>query len=223
MSAGPLDVEVWSDVACPFCYIGKRQLADALARFAHRDDVTVTWRSFQLNPDQRTDPTRHPEDYLTQERGLPLAQVRQMNARVTAMGREVGIDLALEDAIIANTFRAHRALHFAKSAGRQDQLKERLMRAYFSEGRNVDDLGTLVGLGAEVGLDGVALRAALAADDSSDPLGDAVRRDLFEARQLGIGGVPFFVLDRKYGVSGAQGSDALLAALTQAHDEREHS
>lgn len=220
---GALAVEVWSDVACPFCYIGKRQLADALARFAHRDDVTVTWRSFQLNPGQRTDPTRHPEDYLTQERGLPLAQVRQMNARVTAMGREVGIEFALGDAIIANTFRAHRALHFANSAGRQDQLKERLMRAYFSEGRNVDDLDILVGLGAEVGLDGGALRAALAADDSSDPLADAVRRDLSEARQLGIGGVPFFVLDRKYGVSGAQGSDALLAALTQAHDEREHS
>lgn len=210
-----MTVEVWSDIACPFCYIGRHQFTDALARFAHRDQVAVTWKSFQLNPDQRTDPARHPEDYLTEERGIPLATVRQMNARVVEMGRAVGIAFALDRAIIANTFRAHRLLHFARAAGKQDAMGERLFRAYFTDGTNVDDPEALVALAVEAGLD----RAEVVAMLEGDAHADDVRRDLYEARQLGISGVPFFVLDRKYGVSGAQGGDALLGALTQAHAE----
>jgi predicted DsbA family dithiol-disulfide isomerase len=147
-----------------------------------------------------------------------------MHARVTAMGREVGIDSRARGRDHREHLpRAPRAAVRQVRPGGRISSRSASCAPTSPRGATWTTLDTLVGLGAEVGLDGEALRAALAADDSSDPLGDAVRRDLFEARQLGIGGVPFFVLDRKYGVSGAQGSDALVAALTQAHDEREHS
>lgn len=212
----PMPVEIWSDIACPFCFIGKRQFDAALVRFAHRDDVAVTYRSFQLNPALRTDPTVRIEDYLAREKGFPAAQVRAMNARVTEMGQHVGIRFVLDRAVVANTFRAHRLLHLAKSEGRQLEAEERLFDAYFTEGRNVDDLETLVTLGTEIGVDAETVRAALA----SDAFDDDVRRELAEARQLGVSGVPFFVFDQKYAVSGAQGSDLLLQALAQAYAER---
>ena len=211
----PLAVEVWSDIACPFCYVGKHQLREALARFAHRDAVVVTWRSFQLDPTLRTDLGRRMNDHLAEAKGLSPERVEGMQARIAQMGAPLGIAFAFDDVRVANTRRAHRLLQWAAAAGRQDALKERLMRAYFSEGANVDDAATLAALAGEAGLDAEAALAVASGDDFDDE----VRRDQAEARQIGIGGVPFFVFDRTYAVSGAQGEEALLGALERAWAE----
>lgn len=208
-----MHIEVWSDIACPFCFIGKRRLESALARFAHRDAVHVHWRSFQLQPDLITDSSRRLNEFLATSKGLSLPQVEQMQAHVRAMGAHENIAFAMDRVVVANTFTAHRLLQWAQSEGRGDAMKDRLMRAYFTEGANVDDRATLQALATEVGLD--AARAADVLD--SDAYSDDVRRDVAEARQLGISGVPFFVLDQKYAISGAQPADVFDQALAQAH------
>ena len=208
-------IEVWSDIACPFCYIGKRRLEGALARFAHRDEIHVEWRSFQLQPQQVTDPTRRLNDYLAASKGLTLAQVEQMQGHVRAMGAEVGISFAMDRVVVANTFTAHRLLQFAQAEGRGDAMKDRLLRAYFTEGANVDDRPTLTALAAEAGLPADAVATMLA----GDAFADEVRRDLAEARQLRISGVPFFLFDRAYAISGAQPAELFDQALARAHAE----
>jgi predicted DsbA family dithiol-disulfide isomerase len=210
-----LIVEVWSDVVCPFCYLGKRKFANALSRFAHRDEVEVVWKSFQLNPSVRTDPTISINDFLAREKGFDVRTAEQLHDRISRAGREVGLDYRFDRAIVANTFDAHRVIHFASAQGKGDEAFERLFRAYFTEGRNIGDRATLVELGADIGLDAPALSAAL----ESDAYADAVRSDIEDARQLGINGVPFFVLDRTYGVSGAQDAGIFLQALEQARAE----
>lgn len=209
-------VEIWSDVACPFCYVGKRRFAKALGEFPERDDVQVVWKSFQLNPAMRTDPSVSIVDYLVREKGIAPQQAAAMNQRVAEMGAPDGLEFAFDRTLPANTFAAHKLLQFAAREGVAEAATERLFRAYFSEGRNVDDRATLLELGADVGLDRTALDAAL--DD--DELSYAVRSDIAEAKELGISGVPFFVIDRKYGVSGAQESAVMLQALGQAYAER---
>ena len=211
-----MKVEVWSDVACPFCYVGKRRFAEALAAFPHRDQVEVVWRSFQLNPGLRTDTATSLLDYLVREKGIPRERAAMMNARVGEMGAEVGIAFDFAHAVPANTFEAHKLLQFASRQGLGDAAMERVFRAYFTEGRNVDDRATLLELGTDVGLDRSALEKALADDD----IAYAVRSEMGEASELGISGVPFFVLDRKFGVSGAQETGVFLNALEQAFHER---
>lgn len=211
-----MKVEVWSDVACPFCYVGKRRFAEALAAFPHRDQVEVVWRSFQLNPGLRTDTATSLLDYLVREKGIPRERAAMMNARVGEMGADVGIAFDFAHAVPANTFEAHKLLQFASRQGLGDAAMERVFRAYFTEGRNVDDRATLLELGTDVGLDRSALEEALADDD----IAYAVRSEMGEAAELGISGVPFFVLDRKFGVSGAQERGVFLNALEQAFDER---
>lgn len=209
-------VEIWSDVACPFCYVGKRRFAKALEAFPQRGSVRVVWRSFQLNPAMRTDPSVSIVDYLVREKGIAPQQAAAMNQRVAEMGAEDGLTFAFDRAIPANTFDAHRLLQFAARQGVAEAATERLFRAYFIEGRNVDDQETLFELGGEIGLDRAELTAAL----SDDELAYAVRSDIAEARALGVSGVPFFVIDRKYGVSGAQPSEVMLEALGRAFGER---
>lgn len=210
-----MQVEVFSDVVCPWCYIGKRRMEQALGRFAHADDVTVTYRSFQLDPSTPKDVTGTLTERLADKYGVPLAQAEAMNQRVSGVASTVGLGFRLDQAHPANTFDAHRLLHFAAEHGRQAELKERLMRAYFIDGLDVGDPDTLASLAAEVGLDGDAARAVLGGDDYTD----AVTEDLSLARAFGIGAVPFFVIDRRYGVSGAQESDVLLQALETAWAE----
>jgi predicted DsbA family dithiol-disulfide isomerase len=209
-------VEIWSDVACPFCYVGKRRFAKALDAFPERDSVRVVWKSFQLNPALRTDPSVSITEYLVREKGIAPQQAAAMNERVGEMGAEDGITFAFDRTIPANTFDAHRLLQFAARQGASEAAAERLFRAYFSEGRNVDDRETLLELGGEIGLDRAELLAALADDE----LAYAVRSDIAEAQELGVSGVPFFVIDRKYGVSGAQPSEVMLEALGRAFRER---
>jgi predicted DsbA family dithiol-disulfide isomerase len=211
----PLSVEVFSDVVCPWCYIGKRRFEAALERFAHRDDVEVTWRSFELDPDAPADRQGPPAERLAEKYGVSLDEARAMNARVTETAAQDGLEYHLDLARGGNTFDAHRAIHLAAAHGLQAEAQERLMRAYFTEGEPIGDPETLVRLLAELGVDADEARAALA----GDAYAEEVRADEELAVRMGVRGVPFFVLGRRYGVSGAQPAEALLAALEQAWEE----
>jgi predicted DsbA family dithiol-disulfide isomerase len=213
-------VEIWSDVVCPWCYIGKRRFEAALARFAHRDEVEVEWRSFELDPSTESahaagEGPAHAE-LIAAKYGMPLAQAEAAVASVTQAAAGEGLDFHLDSSLRSNTFDAHRLIHLAADRGLQDAAKERFMRAYFSESQPVGDAATLVRLAVEAGLDRAEAEQVLAGDGYAD----AVRSDEAEARALGISGVPFFVVDRKFGVSGAQPADQLLAVLDRAWSER---
>ena len=206
-----IHVEIWSDVMCPFCYIGKRKFEQALEQFPGNDAVEVEWKSFQLNPDMKTEPSKNINEYLAEHKGISLARAKEMNERVTAMAAEVELTYDLGRAVVANSFDAHRLSHFAKKHGRQDAVEERLFKAYFTEGKNTADHGTLVSLAVEAGLNAEEVRAMLAGTEFSDD----VNRDIYEASQVGARGVPFFVFDNKYAVSGAQPSELFLQVLNK--------
>lgn len=195
-----MKIEIWSDVMCPFCYIGKRRFEDALQNTGHKNDITVEWKSFQLNPDMQTDPSVNIDEYLAQVKGWSLEQAKEMNAHVTGMAAEAGLTYNFDKAIVANSFNAHRFTHLAKKHGLGDAAEEQLFKAYFTDGKNTDDIAILIELGTAIGLDAAEIKLTL----ESDAFADEVRSDIHEARQLGINGVPFFVLNRKYGISGAQ-------------------
>jgi predicted DsbA family dithiol-disulfide isomerase len=213
-------VEIWADVVCPWCYIGKRRFESALARFAHRDEVEVVWRSFELDP--TTESARHVgdgppyADRLARKYSMSRAQAEQALASTTAAAAGEGLEFHLDRALAANTFDAHQVVHVAAQRGRQARVKERLMHAHFVEGEAVGDRATLVRLAADAGLDADEVQRALDTQEHAD----AVRADEAEAAALGIRGVPFFVIDRRYGVSGAQPPEHLLAALEQTWSER---
>ena len=207
-----MQVEIWSDVICPWCYIGKRRFETALADFAHRDDVQVIWRSFELDPNA---PQQYPgtlEDRLARKYGVSPQEAAAMNARVTGVAAEVGLEYHLENARPGNTFDAHRLLHFAASRQLGDRATERIMHAYFSEALPVGDRAALARLAPEFG---IAESDALAMLDS-DAHADAVRADEARAVGFGISGVPFFVFDEKTGMSGAQPVEVFAEALQQA-------
>ncbi|GAC1332051.1 MAG: protein disulfide isomerase FrnE [Mycobacteriales bacterium] len=207
-----MQVDIWSDVVCPWCYIGKRRFEGALARFAHRDEVTVTWHSFELDtsaPPERSGPYAA---RLAEKYGVSVADAQGMVDSMTATAAGDGLDFRFDLARPGNTFDAHRLLHLAGERGLQDALKERLLAAYMLEGRPVGDLDTLAALAAETGLDPVEARAVL----RSDAYAADVRADEMQAAEIGISGVPFFVIDRRYGVSGAQPVELLLEVLERA-------
>ena len=207
-----MQVEIWSDVVCPFCYVGKRRFEAALAAFPHGDQVSVTWRSFELDGSAPRTVEGSLVDRLAAKYGVPRAQAEAMNANVVAMAAGEGLEFRLDDARPGNTFDAHRLLHHAAAHGLQDAMKERLLRAYFTEGRAIGVLDTLVELAVEVGLEAGAVRGVL----ESDAHADDVRADQRDGTRLGIQGVPFFVLDRAFGVSGAQPVEVFGQALEQA-------
>jgi predicted DsbA family dithiol-disulfide isomerase len=207
-------VEVWSDLVCPWCYLGKRRLEAALERFPHADRVDVVWRSFELEPDApRQAESRRA--LLLSRYGMTAEQAAERDAQMTALAVDAGLEYRPDLAQLGNTFDAHRVLHAARAAGLQGQAKERLLRGYFTEGRKLTDADTLVELAAEAGLDAEVARTALA--DGS--FAEAVRDDEREAAAIGITGVPFFVLNRRYAVSGAQPSELLLQALQRTWAE----
>lgn len=205
-------IEIWSDVVCPWCYIGKRRFESALARFEHRDQVEVVWRSFELDPNAPRHQEGPQDEMLAQKYGVSLTQARGMIERVTRLAAQEGLEYHLDRAQRGNTFDAHRLLHLAGAHGRQGELKERLLHAYFTEARPIGDADTLVAIGVEGGLPADEVRAMLASDDYRA----AVRADQRRAAAFGIQGVPFFVIDEQFGVSGAQESDVLLSTLEQA-------
>ena len=210
-----MKVEIWSDVVCPFCYIGKRKFEKALQAFAHRDEVEVVWRSFELNPDLTTTPGETSYQSLARHKGIAEAEARRMSTHVTEAAREVGLRYDFDKAVPANTFLAHQLIHFGEAHGRQDATKERLLAAYYTEGQDIGDPETLGKLAAEVGLDPAEARAALQAGTYAG----AVRHDEEQARQVGVRGVPFFVFEDKYAVSGAQPSEVFSEVLGTVWNE----
>ncbi len=207
-----MDVEIWSDINCPWCYIGKRRFETALRRFAHSPEVTVTWRSFELDPEAPAETPGTGAELLAGKYGVGLDRAREMERNVAAVAAGEGLAYDLEHARIGSSFDAHRLLQWARRRDRQDEMTERLFAARFVEGRLLSDAETLVELAVEVGLDAGEVRAMLAGDE----LASAVRADEATARQLGITGVPMFVVDRRIGMSGAQPAEQLLALLEHA-------
>jgi predicted DsbA family dithiol-disulfide isomerase len=207
-------VEVWSDLVCPWCYLGKRRLEAALGEFSHADRVDVVWRSFELEPDAPREAESR-RALLLSRYGMTAEQAAERDAQMTALAADAGLEYRPDLAQLGNTFDAHRVLHAARAAGLQGQAKERLLRGYFTEGRKLTDRDTLVELVADAGLDADVARTALA--DGS--FAEEVRDDEREAAAIGITGVPFFVLNRRYAVSGAQPSDVLLEALERTWSE----
>ncbi|AVT29024.1 disulfide bond formation protein DsbA [Plantactinospora sp. BC1] len=210
-----MQLEVWSDIVCPWCYLGKRRLETALGQFEHADEVEVVWRSFQLDPSYPKGEPRPVPEALREKLGASPAQVAAMQGHVTALAAEEGLDYHLDRSIMANTFDAHRLTHLAREYGLGTELHERLMRANLIEAENVDDPETLVRLGTDVGVPAEAARRVLAGDEYAKD----VEADIAQARAFGANGVPFFVLDRRYGISGAQPVEAFLSALRTAHQE----
>jgi len=201
-------VEIWSDIICPWCYIGKRRFETALAGVDH--PVEVEWKSFQLDPTFPRGKAIPVYDALAEKFGGGREQVREMTGRVASLAAVEGLDYDFEHGVMVNTFDAHRLAHHAKSQGLGPQMHERLMRAQLIEGQTVNDVDTLVRLAEEVGVEGAGPVV------TSDQYTEDVNTDIREARQLGATGVPFFVLDRKYGVSGAQSAEVFSSALRQA-------
>jgi len=207
-----MKVDIWSDVRCPFCYIGKRKFEIALEKFEHKDQIEVEWHSFELDPNTVTKPEVNPVDYLAQIKGQPREWAVEMNQRITDTAAEVGLDFNLESSVVANSFNAHRLIQLAKSNGLDNQIEEKLFVDYFTAGKNIDDKEVLIEAGISVGLERLAIEMML----NSDSFTDEVRLDQKIAQQIGIQGVPFFVFDQKLAVSGAQPPETFLGAMEQA-------
>jgi predicted DsbA family dithiol-disulfide isomerase len=203
-------VEIWSDVVCPWCYVGKRRFERALAEFEGRDEVVVVWRSFELDPDAPLVQEGSSAERLARKYGMTVEQAQASQARLTEVAASEGLEFKLAETRRGNSFDAHRLLHLAAEQGKQDELKERLLRAYFTEGEAIGDPEALARLADEVGVTGAADVLA------SDRFADEVRADERRARLLGINAVPFFVIDERYGVEGAQPAELIRQGLEQA-------
>ena len=217
---GCMKVQIWSDVVCPWCYVGKRRFESALAQFEHRDDIELTWRSFELDPAAK--PSSASVDgqsvqKLAAKYGKSVPDAQQMLDQMEQVAAAEGLDFRFDLARSGNTFDAHRLLHLALGHGIQDELKEKLDSATFTNGLAVSDHDELTKIAISVGLDEAEVKSVL----DSNQYADAVRADEAQAQAYGISGVPFFVIDEKYGVSGAQPPEQLLAVLKQAWSERE--
>jgi predicted DsbA family dithiol-disulfide isomerase len=206
-----MQVEIWSDVVCPWCYLGKRRFETALAGFGHSDEVEVVYRSFELDPSADRSTTTPTVELLATKYGMTSDQAEQAQRQMEQRAEQDGLTFAMSGLRSGNTRDAHRLLHLAKGRGRQGELAERLHRAYFTESRSVFDAESLAGLAADAGLDRAEAQAVLAGTDFDD----AVEEDEALARSFGANGVPFFVIDRKYAVSGAQPATVLGDVLEQ--------
>jgi protein disulfide-isomerase len=207
-------IDIWSDVVCPFCYLGTRQLAEALQRFEHREDVVLRHRAFELDPRARLAYDRPLADMVASKYAIPVSQVHAMHERMARDAQALGMTWSLDTAHPTNTFDAHRVIALASSQGLGDEMSERLFRAYFSEGELVSDHARLNDLAREIGVSDV---------DSlweSDAFTDEVRSDETEAQELGITGVPSMLMDSKFMVTGAQGSEQILDVLQRAWARR---
>jgi predicted DsbA family dithiol-disulfide isomerase len=211
-----MDVEIWSDIACPWCYVGKRRFESALAEFDHRDEVRVRWRSFELDPSAPPEREGDSAANLARKYGRSREEALAMFEQMTATAAQDGLEFRFDRTRGGNTFDAHRIIHLGAVHGLQDTVKERLMRAYLTEGKLMSDAATLRGLGLEAGLPADEVDDLLA----GDAYADEVREDEATARSLGISAVPFFVIDRSFGAAGAQPPPTLLALLERGWESR---
>lgn len=210
-------VDIWSDVMCPFCYIGKRHFEAAVQQFEHGKDIEVVWHSFQLAPDADPQPGTDAYTYLAEQKGQSLEWSKQAHAHVTQMAANAGLNYDFDKAVPANSFDAHRVVQLAKQYGKGDDMEEQLFKAYFTEGEDIADHATLTALATDIGLQEAEVKEVL----SSDKYTTEVKEDVATAARLGISGVPFFVINNKYGVSGAQPAETFTQALQQAWAEYE--
>ncbi|MBE2317911.1 DsbA family oxidoreductase [Solirubrobacter sp. CPCC 204708] len=211
----PLTVEIWSDVVCPWCYLGKRRFEAALERFEHRDEVTVLWRSFELDPEAARDVPGTAVERLAGKFSMTLERAQQLHHEMEERAAADGLEYHMDQTKGGNSFDAHRMIHLAATYGHQTDAQERFFRAYFTEGESLGVWDTLVRLMQEIGVDGEEAREALRLDRFAED----VREDEALAQQLGIQGVPFFVFERRYGLSGAQPVETMLTALERAWEE----
>jgi predicted DsbA family dithiol-disulfide isomerase len=212
-----MKVDIWSDVRCPFCYIGKHKFEKALEQFSNRDQLEVVWRSFELDRGLETDPGVNTIDHLAASKGVSRSEAIQMTGFVTRAAQEVGLVLDLAKAVVANSFNAHKLIQFAKASNLGGGAEELLFKAHFEEGRNIDSKEVLLEIGASLGLKEKDLKGALSSDDYAYK----VRQDEAQAQAYGIHGVPYFVFNERYAVSGAQSPATFLGALQQSWGEFE--
>ncbi|HEY1199339.1 MAG TPA: DsbA family oxidoreductase, partial [Niastella sp.] len=195
-----MKVEIWSDVMCPFCYIGKRRFENALNQLPFSSEIEIEWKAFQLDPSIKKEPGKKIHEYLAERKGFSVEKAKELNGQVTSMAAAEGLQYNFDKAVVANSFDAHRFANLAKKNGKGLEAEESLFKAYFTEGKDISDHDTLIQLGIDIGLDAAAVKQAL----ESDAYTKDVQKDIAEAEELAIRGVPFFVIDRKYAVSGAQ-------------------
>lgn len=210
-----MKIEIWSDVVCPFCYIGKTKFDKALNDFKEKNNIEIEWKSFQLMPEISTQTKKRIDQVLAESKGISLDQAKQMSAHATLIGKQAGLEFNYDKAIVANTFKAHQFLHFAKLKGKQHEAEELMFKSHFTEGKNVDDIETLIDLGSSIGLDANELKQALV----SNAFANDVKLDIKKANEIGVRGVPFFLFNGKYAVSGAQEPALFLKALEKSYAE----
>ena len=208
-----MKIEIWSDIMCPFCYIGKKQLEKALERLPYGNEVEIIWRSFELNPDIKYIPGKSVSQYLSEVKNMSLADVNRMQKKLVEQGKELGIDFQFDQAPISNSHNAHKLIHVAQKQGKANQLKDALFSAYFTEGANVEDIDTLLNLAQKVEID---LQAWNNDPFHSEELEVEVKQDIYNAHQVGARGVPFFVFNEAYSLSGAHGADTLYKVIETA-------
>ncbi|MGE6378749.1 DsbA family oxidoreductase [Peribacillus muralis] len=210
-----MKVEIWSDYQCPFCYIGKRRFEEALKQFENKEQVEIAFRSFELNPEAERDIKMTQQEMLMKKYGMSQADVEASSQNLTQQAKELGLDYHLDKIVLTNSFDAHRLMYLAQSKGKENEMNERLFKAYFTEGKHIGDHATLANLAEAAGLDKSEAEAIL----SGTAFSAEVRGDEQEGSQLGITGVPFFVINRKYGISGAQPIEAFLDTLNKVWAE----
>lgn len=210
-----MEIEIWSDVACPFCYIGKRRFEKAIEQLPFQNELTVVWRSYQLSPDIVTRPNYSITDYLVEEKGMRAEEAVEMNNYVQQMAEAENLSFDFAKLKVANTFKAHKLIQLSKQFSLQNEVEELLFRAYFSEGKNISDDEELIRIAEAAGIGREPAATALA----SEALNAAVEADIYEAFQIGIHSVPFFVVNRKYGIAGAQPPNVFIDTLQKAHKE----
>lgn len=212
-----MKVEIWSDIMCPFCYIGKRNFEQAMQQFAHKNDIELIWKSYQLDPTiplERTD-SESVYSYLAKRKGWSLEQTKKMHEGLIQTAKNAGLDYNFDKAVVANSFNAHRLIQMAKTKGLGDKAEERFFFAYFTEGKDIGDTAVLLELGLEMGLSENEINSALA----ESTYAQSVKADIKEAQEIGVNGVPFFVFNRRYAVSGAQPAEAFLETLNVSFAE----
>jgi predicted DsbA family dithiol-disulfide isomerase len=212
-----MKVDIWSDVRCPFCYIGKRKFEKALEKFSHKNEIEVNWHSFELDPSLETDTSVNAVAHIAAAKGISKSQAEGMFSHVTEVAKEIGLDFDFEKNVVANSFNAHRLIQLAKTKGLANEAEEALFKVHFIEGKNIDDEETLIQTGVSIGLDENEVKEIF----SSDVFAEEVKRDEMQAQTFGIRGVPFFILNNKYAVSGAQSPEVFSKALSQAWTEFE--
>lgn len=210
-----MKVNIWSDIRCPFCYVGKKKFEKALEQFPDSEKIEITWHSFQLDPNLVTQPDTNPYDYFSKAKGIPVEQAKAMHEHAKNAGKEAGIDFNFDESKVANSFKGHLLIQLAKKKNLANEMEEALFEAQFISGKNIDDEATLVEIGKSVGLAAEDISNAF----NSDELANAVAQDGLMARQLGINAVPFFVFNDKYGVSGAQQPEHFLEVLNASWNE----